>query len=158
MSKFQKNKGKEMPALSTASLPDIVFIMLFFFMVSTVLKEADLLVDIEKPTAEASIVLEKKELVDYIYAGVPVESLQGKFGSTPRIQLDDQIVSSPFDIRAFITAKRQNRAVEQRDFATTSIKADKDEVQMSLLDKIENELKEVEQLRINYASDLPRGK
>ena len=51
MSKFQKNKSKGMPALSTASLPDIVFIMLFFFMVSTVLKEADLLVDIEKPEA-----------------------------------------------------------------------------------------------------------
>ena len=97
-------------------------------------------------------------MVDYIYAGVPVESLKGKFGSAPRIQLDDQIISSPIEIRDFIIAKRQNRAVDQRDFATTSIKADKNQVQMSLLDKIENELKEVEQLRINYSSDQPKGK
>ncbi|NJL15772.1 MAG: biopolymer transporter ExbD, partial [Microscillaceae bacterium] len=39
-------KEKPQPGISTASLPDIVFMLLFFFMVSTVLRETDLLVKV----------------------------------------------------------------------------------------------------------------
>ena len=39
MSKFKKDSGKELPPISTASLPDIVFMLLFFFMVSTTMRE-----------------------------------------------------------------------------------------------------------------------
>ena len=35
MSKFNKKKKGELPAVNTASLPDIVFMLLFFFMVAT---------------------------------------------------------------------------------------------------------------------------
>ncbi|MFM8960001.1 MAG: ExbD/TolR family protein, partial [Bacteroidota bacterium] len=37
-----KKKEKPTPAISTASLPDIVFMLLFFFMVTTVMRETDL--------------------------------------------------------------------------------------------------------------------
>jgi len=39
MGKFKKKKGGDLPAISTASLPDIVFMLLFFFMVATVMRE-----------------------------------------------------------------------------------------------------------------------
>ena len=44
MSKFKKKKTGALPPISTASLPDIVFMLLFFFMVVTVLRESNLLV------------------------------------------------------------------------------------------------------------------
>ena len=44
MSKFKKKKSGDLPAISTASLPDIVFMLLFFFMVVTVLRDSNLLV------------------------------------------------------------------------------------------------------------------
>ena len=66
MSKFNKGKEKETPAVSTASLPDIVFMLLFFFMVSTVMREVDLKVKMEQPEATEIKKLENKNLVNYI--------------------------------------------------------------------------------------------
>ena len=61
MSKFTKKKSSELPAISTASLPDIVFMLLFFFMVVTVLRDSDLLVENKLPKADQVEKL-KKEL------------------------------------------------------------------------------------------------
>ena len=44
MAKFKKDGKKETPAISTASLPDIVFMLLFFFMVSTTMREVTLMI------------------------------------------------------------------------------------------------------------------
>ena len=51
MSRFKKKKGTGTPAMSTASLPDIVFMLLFFFMVTTVMRETTLIVDNKLPKA-----------------------------------------------------------------------------------------------------------
>ena len=45
MSKFKKKKGGDLPAISTASLPDIVFMLLFFFMVATVMRQNTLKIE-----------------------------------------------------------------------------------------------------------------
>ena len=69
MSKFRKKK-KGLPALSTASLPDIVFMLLFFFMVTTKMRETSLLVDTPRlPSATEVKKLENKSLVSTIYVG-----------------------------------------------------------------------------------------
>ena len=67
MSKFKKNGSKGMPAISTASLPDIVFMLLFFFMVTTVMRETTLFVSVVTPKATEIKKMEKKSLVSYIY-------------------------------------------------------------------------------------------
>ena len=51
MSRFKEKSSGSMPAISTASLPDIVFMLLFFFMVTTVMREVDLLVKVSLPEA-----------------------------------------------------------------------------------------------------------
>ena len=63
MAKFRKEGGKETPAISTASLPDIVFMLLFFFMVSTTMREVLVMVDNGMPEAKEISKLEKKSLV-----------------------------------------------------------------------------------------------
>ena len=50
MSKFKKEGSGGAPAMNTASLPDIVFMLLFFFMVATTSKETDPTVEFESPT------------------------------------------------------------------------------------------------------------
>ena len=80
MSKFKKKKSGELPAISTASLPDIVFMLLFFFMVATTMRETTLMVQNSLPTADQVEKLDKKDLVMYIYAGKPSQRYQNKYG------------------------------------------------------------------------------
>ena len=149
MSKFRQNKSKEMPGVSTASLPDIVFTVLAFFVVVSSMKQSDLKVEVTKPTGKEIIQLDKNEAIDYINAGVPKNKA---FGTTARLQLDDKVVPDFLEIREFIELKRRPRTPLANDKATVSIKADKDDVDMDVIDKIENELREVEALRINYST------
>ena len=80
MNKFRKNGKKGMPAISTASLPDIVFMLLFFFMVTTVMRETTLFVSIITPKATEIKKLQKKSLVSYIYIGSPIKRMQSSYG------------------------------------------------------------------------------
>ncbi|MEL6925714.1 MAG: biopolymer transporter ExbD, partial [Bacteroidota bacterium] len=71
MGKFKQKAGKGTPKVSTASLPDIVFMLLFFFMVVTVMRDAELMVQVVVPEATELQKLEKKSLVNYIHIGKP---------------------------------------------------------------------------------------
>ncbi|HLV92736.1 MAG TPA: biopolymer transporter ExbD, partial [Aequorivita sp.] len=89
MAKFRKKKGNELPAVNTASLPDIVFMLLFFFMVVTVLRDDNLLVQNTLPKADEVEKLKKDRSV-YIYAGRPSARYEDKFGKEPKIQIGDK--------------------------------------------------------------------
>ena len=89
MAKIRRNEKREMPALNTSSLPDIIFMLLFFFMSVTSMKEVTYKVQIQNPSATELTKLEKKSLVRYIYVGTPTKEFQKQFGSETRIQLDD---------------------------------------------------------------------
>ena len=150
MSKFRKNKSKEMPGVSTASLPDIVFTVLAFFIVVSSMKQTDLQIKINKPSAAETIQLDKNEAIDYINAGIPTNTKA--FGKAVRLQLDDQIEPNFFKIRDFIRKKREPRTPNENKKATVSIRADQDKVDMDVIDKIEFELKEMNALKINYST------
>ena len=123
MSKFRKDSKKDTPGISTASLPDIVFMLLFFFMVTTVMRETTIMVQQSLPQATEIQKLEKKSLVSYIYIGSPVERMQGTYGTKARIQLNDAFATVD-DIPQYITAERTARDEKEVPFMTTSIKAD----------------------------------
>ena len=93
MSKFKKKGSGELPKISTASLPDIVFMLLFFFMVATVLRDNTLLIQNTLPAADQVQKLDKKDRVIYIYAGKPSSRYQDKYGDQPRIQLNDKFAT-----------------------------------------------------------------
>ena len=61
MAKFSKKKSGDLPAISTASLPDIVFMLLFFFMVATVMRDSTLMVQNTLPAADQIQKLDKKK-------------------------------------------------------------------------------------------------
>ena len=93
MGKFQKKRGKASPEVSTASLPDIIFMLLFFFMVVTVLRDAELKVTINTPEATELTKLEKKSLVNHLLIGRPVKQYQSTYGTKPRLQLGDKFAN-----------------------------------------------------------------
>ena len=151
MSKFtRKGKSKGVPPISTASLPDIVFMLLFFFMVSTTMKETDVKLRIKMPEATETVKLEKKSLVSYIYVGSPISSLQATLGTETRIQLDDSF-KTVNDIQDYIAAEREKRDEKERPKMTISLKAD-EKTRMGIIQDIKVELRKASALKLNYSS------
>lgn len=150
MSKFKKKKSEGQPAISTASLPDIVFMLLFFFMVTTVMREVTLKVQIKTPKATEVDKLERKSLVSYIYIGEPIKSLQGTFGTEPRIQLNDAFASKR-DIIQFVEVEREQTSEAERALLTFSMKVDED-VKMGIVTDVKQELRKANALKINYST------
>ena len=151
MSKFSKKGKKRVGAISTASLPDIVFMLLFFFMVVTVMREVDLMVEVKKPEATEVTKLENKSLVDNIYIGIPLKNQQGKHGLEPRIQLDDQIVNNELAIPSFLKIKDQPRADGDIPKVIISIKADKS-IEMGEITKVKQILRDNDKLKVSYST------
>jgi len=147
MGRFREKKSGGLPKVSTASLPDIVFILLCFFMVSTTMRETTLIVKIRLPGATEVQKLERKNLVSFIYVGQPVRAT---YGTESRIQLNDQFATIQ-DIQGFIAVEREARDEADRRLMTTSIKADKD-TRMGIISDIKQELRKAGAFKINYSS------
>jgi biopolymer transport protein ExbD len=150
MAKFRKKKGSGQQAISTASLPDIVFMLLFFFMVSTSMKEVSLKIQLKQPEATELSKLEKKSLVTYIYVGVPQRQYQTTFGSEPRLQLNDQFATVD-DIRNYIAQERESMRESDRSKMTVSIKADYD-TPMGIITDVKQALRDAQALKISYSA------
>lgn len=150
MSKFQKKRGKSSPAISTASLPDIIFMLLFFFMVVTVMRDSEKKVDVVTPQATELSKLEKKSLVNYIYIGRPVEKFQATYGTKPRIQLGDKFATEK-DIPLFLERHRSKVPENQRGSIKTSLRVDQD-VTMGIVADVKTALRKAGQLLLNYSA------
>lgn len=150
MGKFKKGGGKGLPAISTASLPDIIFILLFFFMVATVLRDKELKVKNRLPSATEIVKLEKKSLVHNIFVGPPIEKYRGTLGDAPRIQLDDKFADVE-DIQKFISKEREEVNEKLVKFLTTNLKVH-DETKMGIITDIKQELRKANQLKLNYSA------
>ena len=150
MSKFRKNGKKKMQAISTASLPDIVFMLLFFFMVTTVMRETTLFVSITTPKATEIKKLQKKSLVSYIYIGPPIKRMQASYGTAARIQLNDSFASVD-EIQEFIASEQEARDEKEIPYMTTSIKAD-ETAKMGIITDVKQELRKANALKINYST------
>ena len=147
MSKFKKKKGGEIPAVNTASLPDIVFMLLFFFMVVTVLREDNLLVQQKIPKADQVEKLKKDRSV-FIYAGKPSPRYQSQYGTDGKIQIGDKYT----DIKALRPALIQARAGLLPDLQSrvmVALKVD-EETNTGLVTDIKQELRELEMYKIIY--------
>ncbi len=150
MNKFKSKKSIRLPEISTASLPDIVFMLLFFFMVATVMRKNVVLVENDLPYADQVEKLEKKNLIMNIYAGKPSSRYQ--LGTESRIQLNDKFADVR-DIKAFIFEERRGKREGLRPFLITSLKVD-ESTKMGLVGDIKKELRKVGALKINYGAKI----
>lgn len=150
MATIRKKEKKDVPAVSTASLPDIIFMLLFFFMVTTTMKEVTYKVDIQAPQATELQSLEKKSLVRYIYIGEPTKEFKAKYGSETRIQLDDAFADVS-QLEEYVVREREAMKEEEQNLLTISIKADKD-TKMGIITDVKQALRRAYALKVNYAS------
>lgn len=150
MAKFNKKKDGDLPAVSTASLPDIVFMLLFFFMTVTVMKDSSLMVQNTLPNASEVKKLEKKDRVLYIYVGKPTREYEKVFGTEPKIQLNDKFANVS-EVGDFILQERAKKSQELQNVLTTALKVDKN-ANMGLIADIKLELRKVNALKVNYTT------
>ncbi len=143
MSKFKK-KSSAKQEVPTSSLPDIIFMLLIFFMVVTVLREVTLQVRVELTDATNIEKIEQKRLVSYIWIGPEILG-GGNFGST-KVQIDDAIVE---DINA-IRRLMYDKLIEEPRLIV-SLRVDKDS-EMGLVSDVKQELRHAGTLRINYST------
>ncbi len=134
--RFEKKRAGTKQEIPTASMPDIVFMLLLFFMVTTTLREVDVLVDFKLPSAEAIEKIENKRLISYIWVG-----------KDKRIQINDSIVKLE-EIRPIMYSKAQvlpNIIVSLRIDQFTD---------MGLVTDIQQELRKAYCRRINYSANI----
>lgn len=147
MSKFKKkaNTKQEIP---TSALPDIIFMLLFFFMVTTVLREVTINVKQRIPEATQLRKLERKSLVSYLYVGEPKKTEQ--WGSEPRIQANDQFIE-PKDVILWVNQEKDKLDENERDQITIAMKVDK-EAKRGLISDIELQLRKANARKLLYTT------
>ena len=150
MGKFNKGGKKGMPELNTSSLPDLIFTMLFFFMIVTTMREVTLMVQFRSPQATELEKLEKKSLVTFIYIGKPTKELQAKMGEETRIQLNDRFADVN-EVGNYIYQERENMKESDQPFMQVSIKADK-ETKMGIITDVKQALRQSYALNITYSA------
>lgn len=148
MSKFKQKGKRQVPQPPSGSLSDIVFMLLFFFMVTTTMRETETKVMVSVPTASEAVKLERKDLTSYINIGTPIKSLQAQFGTESRLQLNDSFKTVD-EIRDFIAAERENMSEADRTKMTVAIKAD-NSARMGIITDVKQELRRCSALKIMY--------
>ena len=148
MGKFAK-KTKASANINTGSLPDIIFMLLFFFMVTTKMRDTSIMVEQRIPQATQLQAIEQKSLVSYIYVGKPKEP--GKFGVEPRIQVNEVFIA-PREIPQFVEQEKAKLPEAEREMIWMSLKVDK-EARMGILNDVKLQLREANALKLNYSSN-----
>ena len=154
MSQLFRRRSHEMPALNTSSLPDLIFTVLFFFMIVTHMRDVELRVRYEVPQGTELQKLTHKSAVSYIYVGldntVARRSSESGADGEMLIQLNDKI-ATPNDIKAYLEQERSRMSTEDQARMTVSIKADR-ETPMGQIADIKHMLQQSFALKINYSA------
>jgi biopolymer transport protein ExbD len=147
MGKFNKAGGRQLPELNTSSLPDMIFAILFFFMVTVSMRTETLIVRYTLPTASEVQKLEKKSLVTYINIGIPLDP---RLGNATRMQLNDKLAEVS-DIQDYIAQEKSRLNEADQQFMTVSIKADEN-TRMKYISDVKQALRKAYALKISYSA------
>ena len=129
-----QKKSKVSTEIPTASMPDIVFMLLLFFMVTTVFRQSTGLL-IELPTAKKIEKLEAKKNVVSLWGSAQNE-----------ISIDDKLITRMTDIRQIMYRKRV-----ENPLIIVSMKIDRN-ANMGMVTDIQQELREADARRVNYTA------
>lgn len=147
MKKFGGNKEREVPGLNMASMSDIIFMILFFFMITTTIRDETLMVHLRLPTASEAQKLERKSLVSYINIGQPMEV---RLGTGTQMQLNDRFAQVS-EIQDYIASEKSSMSEVDQPLMTVSIKADEN-TRMSYITEVKQALRRAYALKISYSA------
>ncbi len=129
-------------------MPDVVFMLLFFFMVTTELRKTAVDVMQRIPQATQLRKLQRKSLVTNLYIGEPKKSEQ--FGTEPKIQADDAFIE-PSDIILWVNRKKDELPENEREQLTIAMKVDR-EAKRGIIADVETELRKANARKILYST------
>ncbi len=150
MARFKKEGSQETPEIATTSLPDIIFMLIFFFMVTTSMRQATVMVKSSLPVASEVRKLENKSLISYINVGAPRQQYERLHGTSTRIQLNDKFATID-DIEAFIASERETKSESDQALMTTALKIDEN-VKMGVVTDVKQALRRCSALKISYTT------
>ena len=151
MAGFKKKESREMPEMNTSSLPDLIFTILFFFMIVTTMREVTLMVEFKVPKGTEIEKMTKKSLVSYIYVGKPTREWRARVGSGTQIQLNDKFANL-YEVQDYVYQEREAMKESDKPFMKVSLKVDRD-TRMGIVTDIKQELRKAWALNINYSAD-----
>lgn len=152
MSMFQRRKH-EMPGLNTSSLPDLIFTVLFFFMIVTHMRQVTLKVAYRAPQGKQLTRLVKKSAVSYIYIGRPAKGMSTQGVPSEQgvyVQLNDKL-ATPADVMDYVATEKDGMQPEDQKQMTVSIRADRD-VPMGVVMDVKQALRQAKVTRVNYSA------
>ena len=147
---FRRSK-RTIPLLNTASLPDLIFTVLFFFIMVTHMRDVDLKVKYRTPEGKQLTRLVRKSAVTHVYI-----EMQAKYGKTTRIQVNDKFVDMA-ELIDFVVEERKSMSPEDLQVARVSIKADK-KTDVGVIADVREALQRAGALRISYSAETLKDK
>lgn len=145
-----RRKERQVPGLNTASLPDLIFTVLFFFMIVTHMRQTEMKVQYQVPQGTELEKLTRKSTISYIYIGRPAPQYEGMQDAGTQIQLNDKL-ATPADVASFAATERAHLAPEDQERMTVSIKADR-HTPMGIITEVKQALRRAGALKINYSA------
>jgi biopolymer transport protein ExbD len=152
MSKFKK-KVKVKQEIPTSSMPDVVFMLLFFFMVTTQMRETSINVLQRIPEASQLRKLQRKSLVSYLYIGEPRKVEQ--WGKEPKIQANDVFIQ-PKEVIQWVNQEKSLLDESERDQLTVALKVD-NETKRGIIADVETELRKANARKLLYSTNIKRA-
>lgn len=140
---------RSVPVLNTASLPDLIFTVLFFFMVVTHMRKVTLKVRYTVPQGTELTRLTKKSAVTYVYIGRPMAG-RGATEGTSAIQVNDKYATSA-DLVDYLSEEKKRMSPEDRSRMTVSVKADRN-THMDVVNRVKLALRQADVRRVSYSA------
>ena len=149
---IRKRIDRDVPTLNTSSLPDLIFTVLFFFMVVTHMRQVTLKVRFRVPQGTELTRLTKKSAVSYVYIGRPSEvepGIASYNGMT--VQLNDKY-ATPEEVTTYVSAERKAMSGDDQEQQIVSVKADRS-TPMSLINEVKMALRRADVRRMSYSAE-----
>jgi len=141
---FRRNSHK-LPGLNLASMPDLIFTVLFFFMIVTHMRQDEVHLRYDLPAGTQVTKLQQKSALITVYVG----PMQGAASKEYHIQVNGKVVAVA-DVAKAVGAERQKLSAENQERLTVSLKADRN-TPMGLIADVKKELQKAYALKINYS-------
>ncbi len=146
-----RHTSHDVPGLNTASLPDLVFTVLFFFMIVTHIRDTEMKVDYDVPESQHVERAESKRGTIYVYIGTPTAHNGNDKAVDTRIQVDDRLATID-EIPAIIRQERSRMTTEDASRLTVCIKADR-QTRMAVIEDVKRALSQAGVRRVMYAAE-----
>lgn len=143
---IRRKDAHRVPGLNTAALPDLIFTVLFFFMLVTHMRDVEQKVRYDVPQGTELEKLTHKSAVSYIYIGKQM----GTTDTLMHIQLNDKIADVE-EVKQYVESERSRMSSEDQGRMTVSIKADR-QTPLGIVSDVKRELQKAGALKINYSA------